>query len=342
LLRERSTDPKLARGLNVIDRQVEQLVRLVDDLLDVSRITHGRFALRAEPMLLRNAIDRAVEASAPLLHSHRQHLSVVVPPRPFHVAGDMVRLTQVFTNLLANASKFTPDGGAIEVSLDIEDAHAVAKVADSGTGIESGLLPHVFDPFVQQEPALGRAPSGIGIGLTLARRIVELHGGTIEAHSAGRGQGSEFTLRLPIVDNVDAAALVPGAPEAPPRGASRRVLVIDDNVDAADSMRELLELEGYEARCDYNGAAGLQTAMEFKPELVLLDLGLPGMDGYEVLRRLRALPGTQPVVAAVTGYGHTAERERMREAGFDHELTKPADPKLLYALLDSLNKRNGE
>jgi len=338
--RERSGDSKLARGLELMHRQVEQLVRLVDDLLDVSGMAQSRFVMRAEPMQLSDAIDRAIETSMPLFNSRGQHFAVTLPPQPVHVAGDVVRLTQVFANLLANASKFTPDGGAIELSADIEGARAIVRVADEGSGIEPGLMPHVFDLFVQRAPVPGRAWSGMGIGLTLAHRVVELHGGAIEARSGGDGQGSEFIVRLPLAAEAPAAPRALAMPEAPPRAAGRRVLIVDDNADAAESLRELLELEGCEVRCAYNGAAALEVAKEFAPQLVLLDIGLPGMDGYEVLRRLRLqsgeLQGAQPVVAALTGYGQPAERKRMDWAGFDHELIKPADPKVLYSLLDSL------
>lgn len=348
--RERGGDAKLSRGLELMDRQTEQLVRLVDDLLDASRIAQSSFTMAAEPMLLSRAIDRAIETSLQMINGRGQHLAVTLPPQPVWVRGDVLRLAQVFFNLLSNASKFTPDGGAIALSVEIDGVQAVMTVADEGSGIEPALLSHVFDPFVQRAgpPAAGRAPSGMGIGLTLARSIVEQHGGTIEAQSSGAGKGSEFTVRLPLAADADAdmadAAALPSSPvpEAPPRASARRVLVVDDNVDAADSMRDLLKLGGCEVRTAYDGATALQAAMEFQPELVLLDIGLPGIDGYEVLRRLRAqfagLRGTPPVVAALSGYGQPAERERMRQAGFDHLLTKPADPKVLYSLLDSLEQ----
>jgi len=347
LRRERGSDAKLLRALELMDRQVEQLVRLVNDLLDASGVAQDSFAVVSKPMLLSGALDPAIATTLPMLNGRSQHLSVTLPAEPVQIAGDATRLTQVFVNLLVNASKFTPDGGAIALSADIEEPHAVVTVTDEGSGIDPRFLPHIFDPFAWRPAAHGRAPSGLGIGLTLARRIVELHGGTIEAQSGGLSKGSAFTVSLPLAGEALAAAQAPTATPptavraAPPRGAGRRVLVVDDNADAADSLRDLLALEGCEVRCAYDGSAALQVAGDFKPHLVLLDLGMPGMDGYEVLRRLRAqsaqVQGAQPVVAALTGYGRqAAERTRIRHAGFDQGLTKPADPKRLYALLGSL------
>jgi two-component system CheB/CheR fusion protein len=340
--REREGDAKLLRRLELMDRQVEQLVRLVDDLLDAARIAQSSFTMAAEPILLNHAIDRAIETSLQMINGRGQHFAVTLPPQPIRIRGDVLRLTQVFSNLLSNASKFTPDRGTIALSVEIDGAQAVVTVADEGSGIDPVLLSRVFDPFVQRPgpPVAGRAPSGMGIGLTLARSIVEQHGGTIEAQSGGAGKGSEITVRLPLAPGADVALPAPPPQREASLGAQgRRVLVVDDNVDAADSMRDLLKLSGCEVRTAYHGASALQTAAEFQPEVVLLDIGLPEIDGYEVLRRLRGLPGRQPLVAALTGYGHPAELARIRQAGFDHQLTKPADSKLLHSLIASLQQK---
>lgn len=314
----------------VIDRQTAHMTRLVDDLLDVARITQGKITLQKEPTALASVIEQAVELSRPLM-VEGQRFTVVQPPTPIYVESDPVRLAQVVANLLQNAAKFTPKSGEITLLTLIADKDALIKVSDSGEGIQPELLPHVFDMFVQGDHLPARRHGGMGLGLTLARRIVELHGGTIEAKSEGEGKGSEFLVRLPRLEKLEEARVRPGAAVREGARAAatarRRVLVVDDNVDAATTMQTFLEMQGHEARCAFDGPSGLRLAREFPPDLVLLDIAMPGMDGYEVLRRLRELPGAQPVVAALTGFGPGPECERMKQTGFDHHLVKPVDPR---------------
>jgi CheY-like chemotaxis protein len=254
------------------------------------------------------------------------------------VEGDVDRLAQVISNLLNNAAKFTPEGGEITLSTHIQGKDAVVKVTDNGDGIPAALLPHVFDLFFQADGSQVRGHGGMGIGLTLARRLVELHGGSIEAKSEGEGKGAEFVVRLPRHDEA-----LPRRPIVKPAGAEQattaryRVLVVDDNVDAAKMTQVFLQAQGHEVRCAFDGLSALGLAQEFKPQLVLLDIAMPGMDGYEVLRRLREQSGTaQPVVAAVTGYGSEAGMERLKQLGLDHYLVKPLAPQALLALIASL------
>jgi CheY-like chemotaxis protein len=322
----------------VIGRQVAHLSRLVDDLLDVSRINRGMIEIQKKPIALGDALGAAIEVSRPLIEEREHRLAVVEAPGAITVNGDLDRLVQVFSNLLNNAAKFTTKGGAITLSTQLQGKDAVVKVRDNGNGIPAELLPRVFDLFVQAEASHGRGYGGLGIGLALARRLVELHGGSIEAKSDGEGKGAEFVVRLPRCDE---------APAEPPRPkpvvagqatrTSFRVLVVDDNVDAAKTTQVFLQAQGHDVRCAFDGLSGLGLAQEFRPQLVLLDIAMPGMDGYEVLRRLREQAGAaQPVVAVLTGYGSEATMERMKQLGVDHYLVKPAASQALLALIASL------
>jgi two-component system CheB/CheR fusion protein len=333
-----SADPTVTYGAAVIGRQVAHLSRLVDDLLDVSRINRGMIEIQKKPIALSDAVSAAIEVSRPLIEEREHHLAVVEAPEAIYVNGDLDRLVQVFSNLLNNAAKFTVKGGEITLSTQLQGRDAVVKVRDNGCGIPAQLLPRVFDLFVQAEASHGRGYGGLGIGLALARRLVELHGGSIEAKSEGEGKGAEFVVRLPRRDE---------APAEPPRPkpvvagqttpTSVRVLVVDDNVDAAKTTQVFLEAQGHDVRCAFDGLSGLGLAQEFKPQLVLLDIAMPGMDGYEVLRRLREQAGAaKPVVAVLTGYGSQAGRERMKQLGVEHYIVKPAAPKALLALVASL------
>jgi two-component system CheB/CheR fusion protein len=333
-----SADPTVTFGAAVIGRQVTHLSRLVDDLLDVSRINRGMIEIRKKRIALSEAVGAAIEISRPWIDEREHHLAVVEAPGAIYVNGDLDRLAQVVSNLLNNAAKFTPKGGEITLSTQLQGRDAVVKVRDNGNGIPAGLLPRVFDLFVQAEALHGRGYGGMGIGLALARRLVELHGGSIEAKSEGEGKGAEFVVRLPRCDE---------APAEPPRPkpvvaeqatrTSHRVLVVDDNVDAAKTTQVFLQAQGHEVRCAFDGLSALGLAQEFKPQLVLLDIAMPGMDGYEVLRRLREQAGAaQPMVAVLTGYGSKAGRERMKQLGVDHYIVKPAAPKALLALIASL------
>jgi CheY-like chemotaxis protein/nitrogen-specific signal transduction histidine kinase len=320
----------------VIERQTQHLTRLVDDLLDVSRITQGKVKLACEPLDLSVIIHRAVEASRPLIDSRHHQLTVVTPPEPVRLEGDLTRLVQVVGNLLNNAAKYTDEGGHIRIEAAGEGAEAVIRVRDNGMGVPADLLPHVFDLFTQADRSLDRSQGGLGIGLTLVRQLVELHGGRVEARSAGFGQGSEFTVRLPAVAFV-ASTGAAAAESSQPAARALKILVVEDNVDSAEMMSFLLRLGGHEVRTAHDGQEALEAARVFVPQAVLCDIGLPGMNGYEVAERLREQPAFQETpLIALTGYGEEEARRRSKEAGFDYHLVKPVEPEVLDALLDSL------
>jgi PAS domain S-box-containing protein len=325
----------------MIGRQIRHLSRLVDDLLDVSRFNRGRIELRKETIDLRRAVAGAVETARPLIEQRRHALDVALPAEPLWIEADVTRIEQVLANLLHNAAKFTEPGGAISLSVQAEGDEVLVRVRDTGTGISADLLPRVFDLFVQEERSLARSQGGLGIGLTLVRTLVERHGGTIEAVSEGPGRGSELRIRLPRLPaprpddaRPDDAAEKPAqerpAGERPPA----RVLLVEDNLDAAGALVELLRMWGHPVETAHDGVAALRVARETRPEIVLLDIGLPGMDGYEVASRLRATSGFGALrLVALTGYGQEADRRRSRLAGFDHHLVKPVDLDLLRELL---------
>lgn len=337
ILRMRAlTDPVVLRARDVIERQVLHLTRLIDDLLDVSRITSGRIRLSNEAMELETVIDRAVEAARPLIDTKGHSLEIKPLKSPAWIRGDPTRLTQVFVNLLNNAAKYTPDRGHIEIEIAGSDDDAEIHIRDNGVGIAAELLPRVFDLFTQGHRPLDRADGGLGIGLALVHRIVSLHGGTVKALSAGTGRGSEFVVTLPIFSQETSMNAVPCEPtgQQPRR---RRLMVIDDNKDAAESMSMLLELWGHEVVCAYDGRTALEAAAKYHPDAVFLDIGLPGMSGYEIAERLRELPeSARAVLIAITGYGQDDDRRRSRDAGIDHHLVKPVAPETLHNLLDSL------
>jgi CheY-like chemotaxis protein/two-component sensor histidine kinase len=324
------------RARDVIDRQVQQMARLVDDLLDVSRITRGKIELRKERVELAAVVQSALEASRPLIESCGHQLTVVLPPRPVFLDIDPTRLAQVLSNLLNNAAKYTEPGGRISLTAEQDGGEAVFKVRDNGIGIPAALLPRIFEMFTQVDSSLERTQGGLGIGLALARRLVEMHGGTIEAHSGGTGQGSELIVRCP-------AAVGPLRPEKRPRAKERatmagasgcRVLVVDDNRDSVDSLRLLLELRGYEVSVAYDGLEAVAAAEAFAPRLVLLDIGLPRMNGYDAARRIREQPwGRDVMLVALTGWGQEEDKRRSEAAGFNVHLTKPLDPTVLERLL---------
>jgi two-component system CheB/CheR fusion protein len=333
-----SADSTVTFGAAVIGRQVAHLSRLVDDLLDVSRINRGMIEVQRRPLALSEAVGSAIEISRPLIEEREHHLAVVEAAEAIYVNGDLDRLAQVVSNLLNNAAKFTPKGGEITLSTHLQGRDAVIKVRDNGNGIPAELLPRVFDLFVQADASHGRGYGGMGIGLALARRLVELHGGSIEAKSEGKGKGAEFVVRLPRCDQAPAEPPEPQPAAAGPEArTSYRILVVDDNVDAAKMTQVFLQAQGHRVRCAFDGLSALGLAQEFKPQLVLLDLAMPGMDGYEVLRRLREQAGAaQPVVAVLTGYGSEETRERLTQLGVDHYLVKPAASQALLALIASL------
>ena len=325
-------DPTLTWSRDVIDRQVHHMARLLEDLLDVSRISREKLELRKERVDIASVIDVAVETSRPLIDANRHKLVAQVPPGSLRVDGDPVRLAQVFANLLNNAAKYTPERGTIAISVRREGRDVVVSVKDDGIGIRKEMLPRVFDMFSQAEPALGRSQGGLGIGLSLVKGLVELHGGTVTAQSEGQDRGSEFTVRLPLLSAGDDPT-ESGGPSAA-SAAKHRVLVVDDNVDSADSLAALLEIMGCEVMTAYNGEDALTAAEAFQPTVMLLDIGMPRMTGYEVCRRAREQPwGRRLFVVAMTGWGRAEDRCRTKEAGFDHHLVKPVDTSALLALL---------
>jgi PAS domain S-box-containing protein len=339
IMKQPGTDREIVQEmLDMAERQVQHMARLLDDLMDVSRISRGKIELRREIVDLKHVVSRTIEAVRPLVEERRHELTVSLPPAPVRVKGDLTRLEQVVTNLLHNSAKYTDAGGHITLKVSRNGSEAVLSVQDDGIGIAPEMLPRIFDLFVQAERRVDRSQGGIGIGLTLVRRLVELHGGAIEARSAGLGQGSEFVVRLPVNDEPapggDASHFAAGANGNLPR---RRILVVDDNQDAANSLAVLLRLAGHEVRSAYDGATALALAADFRPALVLLDIGMPEMDGYTVARRLRENAELGPLVlVALTGWGQHEDRRRSKQAGFDHHLVKPVDPAMLVRLLSSL------
>jgi signal transduction histidine kinase/ActR/RegA family two-component response regulator len=332
--------PELHWARDVIDRQVTQMTRLIDDLMDVARITRGTFELRKDRAELDEIIRSAVETSRPLIDSSRHELTVRLPSETVYLDADVVRLAQVFSNLLNNAAKYTASGGRIAVVAE-RDARAdtvLVAIEDSGMGIPPPMLARIFEPFTQLDRSLERAQGGLGIGLALAKRLVQMHGGTIEAHSDGPGKGSRFAVRLPVSAEQGVPQSIPQESHRPtPARARRRVLVADDNYDSATSLSILLNDAGYEIRTAGDGAQALQTAAEFRPDIALLDIGMPMLNGYEIARRIRDQPwGRDVLLIAVTGWGGPEHRQQTAAAGFDHHLIKPVDPTALTQLLASL------
>ena len=328
-------EPRVAAAREIIERQVQHMVRLVDDLLDVSRITLGQVTLRHEKVSLAAVLTDALEAVRPTIEAAEHRLTVSLPSDALFVEGDPTRLSQVFQNLLNNAAKYTPNGGEIELRAERRGQEAVVSVRDTGIGIPPQMQQRVFELFARFQPGDSLNTSGLGIGLALAKQMVELHGGSISVYSEGSGKGSEFTVRLPILSTQDARlGPVATSAETPNGSVARRVLVVDDNRDAAVSLAALLELCGCSVRTAFSGREALEVADEFHPELVLLDIGMPELDGYETARRLRKGPGGDALVlVAVTGWGQEEDKERARQAGFDRHLTKPVDPEMLQKLL---------
>jgi PAS domain S-box-containing protein len=330
-------DPAQSALRETMDRQSAHLSRILDDMLDVARITRGKLSIERRPVELAEVVSRALEVAGPSINAAGHTLDVEVPPDSLLVHGDLNRLTQAVGNLLTNAARFTACGGRISVKVHKDGDQIRLSVRDNGRGIASEDLDKIFGMFIQGKEPLNRVDGGLGIGLALARSIVELHGGAIEAKSEGEGRGSEFTLRLP-------AAPVPAQPSEPApsmqtlpqKAPAKRVLVVDDNVDAADTLGMLMRSLGHEAKVVYDGMQALQAAEEFRPDVVLLDIGLPGINGYEVARRLRSRKGGQSAkIIAITGWGQDADRARAREAGFDVHLVKPVNEAALQHLVEA-------
>jgi PAS domain S-box-containing protein len=320
---------------DVIDRQVTHMTRLVDDLLDISRITSGKIALRCHPVDLNEVVLRAVEVARPLIDSRQHSLVVRTHEKPVIVDGDTTRLAQVIVNLLNNAAKYTPEHGEISLTVTRNDHDAMIRVRDNGLGISPSLLPKVFDLFAQGERSLARSEGGLGIGLTLARRIAEMHQGTIKAASKGPNRGSEFVVRLPLAGGVTSKHR-DGSVDSGTIAGVCRVLVVDDNDDSAQTMAMMLELGGHTSKVAHDGPTALQVALEFLPHVILLDIGLPGMDGFEVARNIRDRPElSDTMLVAMTGYGQEEDRRRTAQAGFAHHLVKPIDPAALKRVIAS-------
>jgi two-component system CheB/CheR fusion protein len=328
----------LRQGRGAIERQVAHMVRLVDDLLDVSRITRDELELRKTGVELASVVHQAVATWRPLAERENQTIEVRLPSEPVYLDADPVRLAQIFSNLLHNACKYTPPGGSISLVAEAQGGEVVANVKDTGIGICPEQLGSIFEMFTRADTTLERSRDGLGIGLTLVKRLVEMHGGTIEAHSEGEGWGSEFSVRLPRLAGKPAAHERPVATaNVGPGPARHRVLVVDDNVDSADSLATLMYLSGHETRIAYDGEEALAAAEEFRPEVILLDIGLPKVHGFGVCRGVREKPwGEDVVIVALTGWGQDEDRQRSQEAGFDRHIVKPVDYQALTELLDSL------
>ncbi|MFL6665501.1 MAG: ATP-binding protein, partial [Rhizobacter sp.] len=327
-------DPKFNWAGEVMDRQVHHLTRLVEELLDVARISQGKIQLNKEPIDLRAVIAHSVETAQPFIDARNHVLTVQLPDTPVWLQGDFSRLSQVVSNLLHNAAKYSDDGGRIRLELSADGGQALVVVRDNGIGIDAALLPRIFDLFQQGARSLDRIQGGLGVGLTLARRLVELHGGRVEASSAGPKKGAEFRVTIPCVSVVprDQGDELPATDV--PHSKGRRILIVDDNQDAADSIAQYLQLEGHEVKTVGDGAQALSSVPVFAPQIVVLDIGLPGMSGYEIARRMRKLPATRDVLlVALTGYGQKEDQQRAMEAGFDRHFVKPTDPRVLVQLI---------
>jgi signal transduction histidine kinase/ActR/RegA family two-component response regulator len=331
-------DPALVRARDVIDRQVDVMARLLDDLLDVARVQRGKLELREQTIELASVLASAVETSRPLIDSAGHELVIQLPPDPVVLHGDAVRLAQVFANLLNNAAKYTPRGGCIRLTAKLAGSSVVVTVADDGIGIPSDMLPRLFEIFSQAQPALERSQGGLGVGLSLVRGLVELHGGTIEAHSAGPDRGAEFVVRLPVSammpDNVATAAV--GNAEMGLASKSR-LLIVDDVPDSADSLAMLLELMGHEVHTAYEAERAMALAATLRPDVMLIDIGMPQVNGYELCRQLRRQPwGGEVCLVAVTGWAQEEDKLRASAAGFDRHMAKPVDADALESLLATL------
>ena len=332
-----ATAPELQRARDVIDRQMQAMTRLIDDLMDISRISSNKLALSKERIELTKVVAGAVETSRPLIEQQGHELTVTLPPEPIIFDADLTRLTQVFLNLLNNAAKYTKPGGRIDLRAERQGSDVVVSVQDTGIGIAADILPTVFEMFSQVEGSLSRSQGGLGIGLCLVKRLVEMHGGSIEAQSEGPGKGSTFVVRLPMVLEQRHVPKTGDDTEEATPSSTLRLLVVDDNRDAADSLAEVLKLMGNNVRTAYDGQEAVQAAGEFRPRVVLCDIGLPKLNGYEVCRRIREQPwGTNMLLIAVTGWGQDNDKRQSKEAGFDRHMVKPVDPQSLMKLLAGL------
>jgi PAS domain S-box-containing protein len=331
-------EPRTQFSVNVIKRQVTQLTRLVDDLLDVSRITQGRIELNRQPLELGSIIAQAMETVEPLLREKRHKVSIVSSYQ-LHVVGDNARLVQCVSNILTNAAKYSNPEGEIRVRSYAEGATAVVEITDNGAGVPAALLPRIFDLFVQGDRTLDRSQGGLGIGLSVVRRLVEMHGGQVLARSSGIGQGSSFELRLPLIERPGPS---PDQPQ-PITAAPKRILIVDDNKDAADTLALLLQFDGHQTQAVYTSNDALERARSLNPDVMLLDIGLPEMNGYEIARRLRSLPEVKHIrLIALTGYGQAVDRERAQRAGFDDHLMKPVESLALKRAIAGISRSDAD
>ena len=316
------------------ERQLSQLKRLVDDLLDVSRIMRGKIELRKERVELAMIIARAVETVRPLIDAEKHKLTINAPEAPVWIEADVVRMAQVLSNLLSNAAKYTPSPGQIWLTAARENGQIAISIRDTGIGIAPEVVPRLFEMFMQVAPGTSLSQGGLGIGLTLVKNLVEMHGGTVEAHSEGLGRGSEFVIKLVVAEAGAQDMAKSPAPPSQTTSPGRRLLVVDDNVDAAQSLSILLRLHGHTVRTAHGGEEALALVEAEVPDLVLLDIGMPGMNGYEVARRLREHHGSDRLtIVALTGWGQEQDRRRSKEAGFDHHLTKPVELATLRSMI---------
>jgi PAS domain S-box-containing protein len=329
---------EVERAREVIERQLQHLRRLVDDLLDVSRITRGVIELRREPFDLRRAVEQAVDSCRPPFEASGQQLHVTVAEEPCWLDGDPTRIQQVIGNLLSNATRYTPEGGKVFLDLERHGDCAVLSVRDTGRGIPTEMVGSIFDLFTQVDASIDRSLGGLGIGLTVVRNLVNLHGGTVHAKSLGPGKGAEFCVRLPLLP-LERRALAPSGHDAEPASQSLRVMIVEDNVDAAETLAELLELWGHRVRLVYHGKAALAEALNLLPDAIVLDIGLPGQDGYSIARQLHEHPElANTALIALTGYGQEEDRRKALQAGFHVHLTKPINPERLSHLLNALSR----
>jgi PAS domain S-box-containing protein len=339
LRKDRASSPESEWALGVIERQTQQLTRLVEDLLDVSRITRGKLELRKERVELAEVLREAVETSRPHLEADRHELTFTEPPQAVWLDADRTRLAQAFANLLNNAAKYTEPGGRVWLSADRQGSDAVVSVRDNGVGIPAEMLSRIFELFAQVDRSLERAQGGLGIGLTLVKRLIEMHGGSVSAHSDGPGKGSEFVVRLPLVLDPPPPRAEGLESERASSVASLRILIVDDNEDAARSLGVLLRIMGNEIRTAHDGLEAVSVAEEFRPDVAVMDIGLPRLSGYEAARKIRGQPwGAGMTLIAVTGWGQEGDRQRSKEAGFDHHMVKPVNLPELMRLLTSLER----
>ncbi len=327
-----SSEPTVAWVRDVIHRQVNHLSRLLDDLLDVSRVTSGRIELQRESVVMADLIAEAIETSLPGIRRRHQHFTADVGADRLVVSGDPVRLVQALCNLLDNASKYTPDGGVICLTAVREGQTALIRVEDDGDGIPPAVLPRVFDLFMQGDVSLNRKGGGLGVGLTVVKQVVEMHGGTVDATSAGAGQGTAFTIALPLMHESPATPRQAASDVSAP-DAKRRIVIVDDNVDANQALAAVLRLHGHEVHSAFDGLDALDLIAEVRPQFVLCDIGLPRMNGYEVAREVSDTDGPRPVMIAITGYGLSRDRERALASGFAMHLVKPVEPTVLLGIL---------